>query len=518
MNKAIEINSPQDGGIQLNTKLENGNIWLTQSQMAELFGKDITTITGYISDIFKEGELDESLVCAKNVYTKDYDRRSGFAQVEDATYYNLDVIISVGYRVKSPQGTRFRQWASSILKQYLIKDYAINQQIKLDRYNELKEVVYLMSRTASSQKKDLYSKFEGNRVFDKLGKLVGENAPLQFNIMLDAVDVTEDGISFSKEFIEKAKKFYKAKVAIKAADSVDISGIDTSENAKRVLAFLSTELDVNEENEDKLETLVNIMREVYYSTHSDVNSTTTINTENDKALNFGYTNTYEREQGKQHSANQLVKVVNDLQNSSEELPKDMYTYLSGKLFNFWFNKLESYASSKTGLSVENITQEWTRLVDIQINNNSTDRTDALNYIKSLLGDDISITEQNIFAIFKEIVTSPETRQAYMYEILANRNCKNIYRLIDTDINEDDKVTESVEDATEEETKVDSDMFYSDISSSEGMNRYDHSGQFTSYMSHLGDRLFNYFVTLPKYSQPVLGSEDTNNTRNVFRAL
>ena len=518
MNKAIEINSPQDGGIQLNTKLKNGNIWLTQSQMAELFGKDITTITGHISDIFKEGELDESLVCAKNVYTKDYDRRSGFAQVEDVTYYNLDVIISVGYRVKSPQGTRFRQWASSILKQYLIKDYAINQQIKLDRYNELKEVVYLMSRTASSQKKDLYSKFEGNRVYNKLGELVGENAPLQFNIMLDAVDVTKDGISFSKEFIEKAKKFYEAKVVNKDFNSDDINGIDTSENAKRLLDFLSTELSVDEENEDRLETLVKIMQEVYYNTHSDVNSTTTINTENDKALNFGYTNTYEREQGKQHSANQLVKLVNDLQNRGAELPKNMYEYLSSGLFSFWVNKLYNHASAKTGLSVNSIRQEWSRLIYIQINKNSTDRTDALNYLKSLLGDDISITEQNIFAIVKELVTSPETRQDYMYEILANRNCKNVYGLIDTETSEDDKVTESVEDATEEETKVDSDMFYNDISSSEGMNRYDHSGQFTSYMSHLGDRLFNYFVTLPKYTQPVLGSEDTNNTYGVAETM
>lgn len=67
--------------------------------------------------------------------------------------YNLDVIISVGYRVKSVQGTRFRQWATSVLKQYLIKGYAINQQIKLDRYNELKDVVRLMSRAVGFKDK-----------------------------------------------------------------------------------------------------------------------------------------------------------------------------------------------------------------------------------------------------------------------------------------------------------------------------------------------------------------------------
>lgn len=147
MNNSIEIYHSQDGSVQLNVKLENETVWLTQSQMAELFGKDRTTINRHISNIFKEGKLDESLVCAKNAHTKNYGRRSGFTQVKEITLYNLDVIISVGYRVKSVQGTRFRQWATSVLKQYLIKGYVVNQQIKLDRYNELKDVVRLMSRS-----------------------------------------------------------------------------------------------------------------------------------------------------------------------------------------------------------------------------------------------------------------------------------------------------------------------------------------------------------------------------------
>lgn len=153
MNNSIEIYRSQDGSVQLNVKLENETVWLTQSQMAELFGKDRTTINRHISNIFKEGELDEFLVCAKNAHTKNYGRRSGFTQIKEITLYNLDVIISVGYRVKSVQGTRFRQWATSVLKQYLIKGYAINQQIKLDRYNELKDVVRLMSRAVGLQEK-----------------------------------------------------------------------------------------------------------------------------------------------------------------------------------------------------------------------------------------------------------------------------------------------------------------------------------------------------------------------------
>ncbi|MGM9714438.1 MAG: virulence RhuM family protein [Prevotella sp.] len=161
MNNAIEIYRSQDGSIQLDVKLENETVWLTQSQMAELFGKDRTTINRHISNIFKEGELEESLVCAKNAQTKNYGRRSGFTQLREITLYNLDVIISVGYRVKSVQGTRFRQWANSVLKQYLIKGYAINQRLKLDRYNELKDVVRLMARAIGVQEQVTTDEYGG---------------------------------------------------------------------------------------------------------------------------------------------------------------------------------------------------------------------------------------------------------------------------------------------------------------------------------------------------------------------
>ena len=82
-------------------------------------------------------------------------------QTYETTMYNLDVIISVGYRVKSIQGTRFRQWATSVLKQYLIKGYVINQQLKLDRYNELKDVVRLMGRAIVMQEKVTTDEYSG---------------------------------------------------------------------------------------------------------------------------------------------------------------------------------------------------------------------------------------------------------------------------------------------------------------------------------------------------------------------
>ena len=145
---SIEIYRSKDGTVQLNVKLENESVWLTQSQMAELFGVDRTSIVRHIRNIYKSEELDESSTCAKNAQV----RMEGQRQiVREIPLYNLDVIISVGYRVNSKNATSFRRWATSVLKQYIIKGYAINQQIKLDRYKELKDVVRLMSRAIGLQ-------------------------------------------------------------------------------------------------------------------------------------------------------------------------------------------------------------------------------------------------------------------------------------------------------------------------------------------------------------------------------
>ena len=158
MNNSIEIYSSQDGSIQLNVKLENDTVWLTQSQMAELFGVDRTSIVRHIRNIYKSEELDQNSTCAKNAQLRTEGHRSILREIP---YYNLDMIISVGYRVNSKNATSFRRWATSVLKQYLIKGYAINQQIKLDRYNELKDVVRLMSRTVGLQEKVTSEEYGG---------------------------------------------------------------------------------------------------------------------------------------------------------------------------------------------------------------------------------------------------------------------------------------------------------------------------------------------------------------------
>ncbi len=119
----IELYRSADGTIELNVKLENDTVWLTQSQMAALFGRDRSVITRHINNCFKEGELDKNITCAKFAHMGiDGD------QLYETVMYNLDMIISVGYRVKSIQGTRFRQWANAI------SDY-VNALDTLDRYD-----------------------------------------------------------------------------------------------------------------------------------------------------------------------------------------------------------------------------------------------------------------------------------------------------------------------------------------------------------------------------------------------
>ena len=118
--------------VRLDVRLENETVWLTQEQMALLFGRDQSVIARHVGNIFKEGELDKNSVYAKNAYT------ASDGKTYQVAFYNLDVVISVGYRVKSVQGTRFRQWATGVLKEYLIRGYAVNARLnqledKMDR-------------------------------------------------------------------------------------------------------------------------------------------------------------------------------------------------------------------------------------------------------------------------------------------------------------------------------------------------------------------------------------------------
>ena len=146
-NKII-IYQSEDGKTQIDVRLENDTVWLTQAQMAELFQTDRTSIVRHIQNIYKIGELDRESTCAKiaQVQTEGhrYVRRT-------IPYFNLDMIISVGYRINSKRGVKFRQWANKILKDYLIKGYAVNDNIRREQIGELRQLVGILGRTIQSQ-------------------------------------------------------------------------------------------------------------------------------------------------------------------------------------------------------------------------------------------------------------------------------------------------------------------------------------------------------------------------------
>ncbi len=155
MNKqsSIVIYATEDGSTNLQVKLERDTVWLTQAQMSDLFQKDQSVIARHISNVFKEGELEKesNMQILHNTLSK----------YKPTSVYSLDVIISVGYRVKSKRGVQFRQWANKVLKEYLVKGYAINKDMKVEHYNELKEVVRLMSRAITLQEKATETEYSG---------------------------------------------------------------------------------------------------------------------------------------------------------------------------------------------------------------------------------------------------------------------------------------------------------------------------------------------------------------------
>ena len=120
----IVVYQTADNQTQIDVHMENETVWLTQAQMAELFQKDRTVISRHIRNVFNEGELEEQSTCAKFAHMGN----DGLQQYE-TVMYNLDVIISVGYRVKSQRGTAFRIWATKVLKEYMLRGYAVNQRL-----------------------------------------------------------------------------------------------------------------------------------------------------------------------------------------------------------------------------------------------------------------------------------------------------------------------------------------------------------------------------------------------------
>ena len=144
----IVIYQTEDGQTQIDVRLENETVWLTQAQMAELFEKTPQNITMHIGNAYKEGELKKEATCKEYLQVQTEGKRKVSRKVK---YYDLDVIISVGYRVHSKRGTAFRIWARKIIKDYLVKGYAINDRIRKDQIAELRQLVQVAGRAISNQ-------------------------------------------------------------------------------------------------------------------------------------------------------------------------------------------------------------------------------------------------------------------------------------------------------------------------------------------------------------------------------
>ena len=150
LNDKIAIYRSADGKTQLEVKVDKDMVWLNVSQMAELFGRDSKTIRKHIDNAIHE-ELAGEVVVAKFATTTQHGAMTGKSQTHDVSFYNLDVIISVGYRVKSKNGVEFRRWANRVLKDYLVKGYAVNKALTEQRYSELKQLVAVLGRTVKAQ-------------------------------------------------------------------------------------------------------------------------------------------------------------------------------------------------------------------------------------------------------------------------------------------------------------------------------------------------------------------------------
>jgi prophage maintenance system killer protein len=161
LNNQIIIYQTEDGQTQVDVRMENETVWLTQAQMVELFQTTKQNVSLHVSNVFKEGELEQKSTVKEYLTVQKEGKRNVSRKVK---YYNLDVIISVGYRVKSKRGTAFRIWANNVLKQYLIKGYAVNERIRKEQIGELRQLVGMLGRTIQNQ--TLLSNDETNALFE----------------------------------------------------------------------------------------------------------------------------------------------------------------------------------------------------------------------------------------------------------------------------------------------------------------------------------------------------------------
>ena len=238
----IAIFTNKDGNVRVDVKLETEMVWLTQSQIAELFEKERSVVTKHIRNILKEGELDES-VCAKFAHT------SSDGKVYKTSYYNLDMIISVGYRVNSKRGIEFRRWANEVLKDYLIKGYSINsQKITSEKVSELQQTIELLSNTLINQKlvdsegEEILSVIKNYaKTWDILIKYDEDRLGIPNNKRSNAESIKKLSYDSAISAIKSIKQELRTK-----GESVELFGNEKDDSLKGILANIYQTFDGND--------------------------------------------------------------------------------------------------------------------------------------------------------------------------------------------------------------------------------------------------------------------------------
>jgi hypothetical protein len=232
-NSSIVIYQTRDGNISFNVNVFEETVWLSQKQMAELFDRDRVAITQHISNIFKEGELEENSVC------KDFLHTAKDGKSYKTKHYNLDVIISVGYRVKSQRGIQFRQWATKVLKQYLLNGYSVNE-------TRIKKIESSLDELVSSHK---LLKEDVDGIKNLLLKLIERPIVIHNHSQLSFVSSRLENklIELLDQIIESLSNKNPVRTQIKDLKS-DIQKLPTDEKAKnRLVKFLK---DLGDSNSD----------------------------------------------------------------------------------------------------------------------------------------------------------------------------------------------------------------------------------------------------------------------------
>ena len=203
----IVIYQSEDGQTQIDVRLENETVWLTQAQMAELFQKTPQNITMHIRNAYNEGELDKESTCKEFLQVQTEGKRQ-VARIQK--FYDLDVIISVGYRVKSKRGTAFRIWARRVLKDYLVKGYAVNDNIRREQIGELRQLVGILGRTIQSQ--PLMPSEENQALFDVEKTTQEERFHATYENAISEIDALREKFGGSSLFGNEKDDSFKSSI------------------------------------------------------------------------------------------------------------------------------------------------------------------------------------------------------------------------------------------------------------------------------------------------------------------